>query len=182
MSSQRKILCRVLSRTFHRDGLPSLAKKTIAPIPLIREDQFLNRSFPNFYNNFATTLRCSIKPIRVRNNNSKMIWRLIKIMIISRRMRYGLNKCRDINKVRQQKLRVLLSRRRAMTESLICTNSYRTLSTCHWTALSSRSLSSCSSRWGILTTRTLAWTARSSRCRWPKNNKGHKPSIITYNI
>ena len=140
MNFQKKTLCRVLSRTFHRGGPPSSAKKTTAPIPLTRGDQCQNRSFPNFYNIFARTLKCSIKPIRVLNNNLKMIWKLIKIMTISRRMRYGHSRCRDINKVCQRKPRALLSRRRARMESLICTNSFRTLSTCHWTALLSRCL------------------------------------------
>ena len=131
MSSLRKTHCRVLSRTFHPGGLPSSAKNTRAQILQTRGDQCQNRSFQSFYNIFATTLRCWIKPIRVPNNNLKMIWRLIKIMIISRRMRYGHSRCRGINKGCQRKPRVLPSRRRVRMESLICTNSYRTLSTCH---------------------------------------------------
>lgn len=126
MSSLRKTLCRVLSKIFHRGELPSSAKRTRAPTPLIREDLWQNRSFLSFYNIFATMLRFLIKPTRVPNNNSKMIWRLIKIMTTSRRMRYGPSKCMEVC---QPKPQASPNRRRART-SLTCTNNFKTLSTC----------------------------------------------------
>ena len=180
MSCQKKTHYRVSSRTSPQGERHFLAKRIRVPMCLLKGDHSRSHSSAISSNNSARMSRCWTKPIRVQNSNSKMIWRLIKIMT-TKKMKFGPIKCKATSLGLQLRLQASLSRRRTRRASLICTNSSRTPSMCLWTAPSSQCHSLCNNKWAIPTTPTQVWMARFFRCRSPKNSKGHKQSIITFN-
>lgn len=174
-----RIPCRPWLRTSLLDALPSSTRRIKAFRTLV--DLRRSPSCMISWTFFAKMCKPWIRHTKVRNNNSKMTWKLTKIMRMHKKINTGLSKCPPTNKhLHLRRLQVSL-KARVKIQSQTCTSSYKTQSTypsmVHW----NRCLSSFNNKWATKTNNLMAWTVRFFKYHWRRNSSDPKQCITMCN-